>query len=275
MKSNISKTWLVLRYGTNKYLYKNFKIFAPNSSGNSNVLGYHTEKSIKLTFPLISDLVNIINNKKTLITAKNFCLKKRKINEANKIKKLFNFYGSDKSNFHNYHFIYSSLFKNPKNVKNILEVGLGTNDQNLVSNMGKLGNPGASVKAFRDYFIKSNVYGADIDKRILFKDIRIKTFYVDQTNLKTIKRLYKKINKMFDLIIDDGLHVTYANINMIIASLKYLKKEGWLVIEDISFDTQSIWETISFILRKKYTTYLIKTNNTLIFLVNNNKKYKN
>ena len=85
------------------------------------------------------------------------------------MKKLFNTYGSDKSKYHDYHYIYSSIVKNNQRVKKILEIGIGTNNTNLLSNMGKMGSPGASLKAYRDFFNHSKVYGADIDKKILFK----------------------------------------------------------------------------------------------------------
>ena len=133
--------------------------------------------------------------------------------------------------------------------------------------MGTSGKPGASVKALRDYFKNSYVYGADIDKRILFKDKRIKTYYTDQGHQNSIDKVLKKINKKFDLIIDDGLHAPYTNLNTLISSLKYLNKNGYLIIEDIPFRSQSIWEIVNFILNKKYKTNLIKTKNALIFLV--------
>ena len=40
--------------------------------------------------------------------------------------------------------------------------------------MGIKGKPGASVRAFRDYFDKAIIYGADIDSKILFFEKRIK-----------------------------------------------------------------------------------------------------
>ena len=77
--------------------------------------------------------------------------------------------------------------------------------------------------------------------------------------------MLKKINRKFDLIIDDGLHAPYTNLNTLISSLKYLNKNGYLIIEDIPFRSQSIWEIVNFILNKKYKTNLIKTKNALIF----------
>ena len=183
------------------------------------------------------------------------------------IKSYFIKYDSDKSKIHNYHLIYGSLFKKRNEIKKVLEIGLGTDNEKLISNMGRLGKPGASVKAFRDFFPNARVYGADIDKEILFKDKRINTYYVDQTNLMSLKNLYKKIGSNFDLIIDDGLHASYANINVIISSLKFLKKKGFLIIEDIPFKTIPIWEVVIDILDKRYESYLIRTKKSLVFTI--------
>ena len=89
----------------------------------------------------------------------------------NELTNLMNFYGSDKggkNNDHNYASYYSQIFSHKKNeIKNFLEIGLGTNNQNFVSNMGPKGIPLASLRAWRDYFVNANIYGADIDKNIL------------------------------------------------------------------------------------------------------------
>ena len=134
--------------------------------------------------------------------------------------------------------------------------------------MGRYGKPGASVKAFRDYFKKAKIYGADIDKNILFNDKRIKTFYTDQSSINSLKNLYKKVGKNFDLIIDDGLHAPYANINVIIASLFFLKKGGWIVIEDIPFKAKPIWEVINLIIGLKHNCMMIEAKSSYLFLIN-------
>ena len=61
----------------------------------------------------------------------------------------------------------------------------------MLSNMGERGKPGASLKAYRDFFKNSEIYGADIDSQILFKDDRISTYYVDQTKERSLKKLFK------------------------------------------------------------------------------------
>ena len=153
---------------------------------------------------------------------------------------LMNYYGSDKGGFdkdHNFSDYYSTIFFDKKeSVKNILEIGLGTNNIKVQSNMGLQGKPLASLRAWKDYFVNANVYGADIDKEILKNEDRIKTFYVDQTNAISISELYKNIGNInFDIIIDDGLHEYNANICLFENSFKYLSKQGIYIIEDVFF----------------------------------------
>jgi len=142
---------------------------------------------------------------------------------------------SDKSTFHNYTTLYNFLFsKYIKKKINFFEVGLGTNNLDVPSNMGPNGTPGASLYAFREYFKNANICGADIDDRILFEDDGIWTFYVDQTNPETIKKLWDCFeNTEFDIIIDDGLHDYNANITFFENSFHMLKTGGIYIIEDI------------------------------------------
>jgi hypothetical protein len=124
---------------------------------------------------------------------------------------------------HSYSNYYFSIFNHFKdNVKLVFECGLGT-------------SYGASLRVWRDYFKNAQIYGADIDKDILFQEDRIKTHYVDQLNTPSIEAMWKKIGMQnFDIIIDDGLHTTDANINLFRNSFNKLKKNGIYIIEDVS-----------------------------------------
>ena len=267
MKKNLSIKWLVVKDGIEKFLIKNFEIYVPSSAGNFKEIGFHTQIGINKIFPILSKLIATLKKKIEIMSVEKFSKKRGLKKNTELIKNYFMKYDSDKSKIHNYHLIYGSLFKKRNKIKKVLEIGLGTDNEKLISNMGRLGKPGASVKAFRDFFPKAKIYGADIDKEILFKDKRINTYYVDQTNLKSLKNLYKKIGSNFDLIIDDGLHASYANINVIISSLKLLKKKGFLIIEDIPFKTIPIWEVVIDILDKRYESYLIRTKKSLVFTI--------
>jgi nucleoside-triphosphatase THEP1 len=85
--------------------------------------------------------------------------------------------------------------------------------------------------------INSLIYGADIDKNILFEEDRIKTFYVDQLNQSSIKEMWSNINKdNFDIIIDDGLHTLEGSVTLFLNSFDKLRKNGIYIIEDVHLD---------------------------------------
>ena len=170
-----------------------------------------------------------------------YYLKNSKTNQE--LKRLMDFYGSDKggiNNQHNFAQYYSEIFYNDKEkINNILEIGLGSNNLEVPSNMGRNGKPLASLRAWRDYFKNANIFGADIDKSILKNENRIKTFYVDQTNKDSIRELFKEIGKIkFDIILEDGLHEFNANICFFENSIDYLSQNGTYIIEDIYYKDQ-------------------------------------
>jgi hypothetical protein len=152
-------------------------------------------------------------------------------------------------------------------VKLVFECGLGTNNPDFQSNMTVDGMPGASLRVWRDYFKNAQIYGADIDKDILFQEDRIKTYYVDQLNTPSIEAMWKKIGMQnFDIIIDDGLHTTDANINLFINSFNKLKKNGIYIIEDVhTFEINNITEKL-----KEFNPELVILKNKKIKYQNNN-----
>jgi hypothetical protein len=155
---------------------------------------------------------------------------------------LFEQNGSDKKKNYLCAIYYEIFLKN--NVNTLLEIGLGTNNVRIRSNMGLSGTPGASLRAFAQYLNKSKIFGADIDKDILFETENIKTFYVDQLNVLSISSLKKQLPKL-DLIIDDGLHQPDANLNVILELLDHLNENGIMVIEDIENTFQDLFEILS------------------------------
>ena len=189
---------------------------------------------------------------------------------------LMNLFGSDKggrNNHHNFASYYSEIFFHKRNdIKNFLEIGLGTNDTSVLSNMGSNGIPLASLRAWRDYFKNANIYGADIDKNILKNEDRIETFYVDQTDPITIKEMFKNIGeKKFDIILEDGLHEYNANICFFENAIEYLEPNGIYIIEDVYYKDQD--KFIKYFENKKYNFSIIDifhekniANNCLIII---------
>ncbi len=203
-------------------------------------------------------------------------------NSDSKLTDLMNYYGSDKggkNNDHNYSEYYSEIFfYKKKKIKNFLEIGLGTNNTNLPSNMGSEGKPLASLRAWRDYFVNANIYGADIDKNILKDEERIKTFYVDQTNPETISALFKQIGlDKFDVILEDGLHEFNANICFFENAIDYLDDNGVYIIEDIYYKDKI--KFINYFKNLKYNFSIIDlyhqkniANNCVIVVRKNNEE---
>jgi hypothetical protein len=154
-------------------------------------------------------------------------------------------HGSDKGDgTHNYTTIYSVLFGKLRDQPlMIFEIGLGTNNPNLPSSMGVKGRPGASLRGWRELFPHALVYGADIDRDILFEEDRIKTFYCDQLDSVAIRDLWSQpvLQGGMDIIIDDGLHTFEGNTSFLEGSLERLRPGGVYVIEDIFKNTIEEW----------------------------------
>lgn len=159
--------------------------------------------------------------------------------------RVMTWHGSDKGGgWHNYTTIYSELFGKLRDKPlRIFELGLGTNNPNLTSTMGVNGRPGASLRGWRELFPRALVYGADIDRDILFEDDRIKTFYVDQLDSTAINNLWSQpeLQGAMDIIIDDGLHTFEGNVSFLEGSLDRLGQDGIYVVEDILREAIDSW----------------------------------
>ena len=166
--------------------------------------------------------------------------------EVNLLADLCDMHGSDKGTRrssggpyrtipHNYADFYSLLFRHCRQqVSAVFECGIGTNNTDTESHMGETGRPGASLRVWRDYFPNAAIVGADIDRRVLFKEERIDTFFVDQTDEQSIRSLWDRVTTAeFDLMIDDGLHTAQAGMTFLRNSLHKLRHDGIYIIEDV------------------------------------------
>ena len=128
----------------------------------------------------------------------------------------------------------------------ILEIGIGSNDSKLISSMPRNYMPGASLKSYAELLPNSNCFGVDVDRNILFSEPRIQTAFADQTQLQTLLDIPEIFNqKTFDLIIDDGLHSTEANLNTLIFSVIHTSDGGLIYIEDVSKNSVEIWKLVA------------------------------
>ena len=240
-------------------LNKNFG----SNSANNEMYQELWIKNASLFAPQLNELIDV--------KSKIYDITDFSVGNNQELNNIFNKYKSDKSSVHNYDIIYNYILNKlgVNNNLNLLEIGIGTNNPNLISTMGLHGTPGASLRSWSEYLPNSRIYGADIDRNILFADEinRIETSYVDQLNLETYK-VFSNIK--YDLIIDDGLHSIGANLNTLIFGLRQLKMNGWIVIEDINEKFLENWYIVDFILKQKreYKTYLVKTKAAYMYLVN-------
>src|SRR5687768_5083616 len=62
-----------------------------------------------------------------------------------------------------------------ESVSLVFECGIGSTRPDIPTSMGAGGSPGASLRVWRDYFEKAEVFGADIDRNVLFEEDRICT----------------------------------------------------------------------------------------------------
>jgi SAM-dependent methyltransferase len=157
-------------------------------------------------------------------------------------------FGSDKGrDTHNYTTVYSALLgpvrRRPLRV---FELGLGTNNPDFKFNMGKFGRPGASLRGWRKFIPKARVYGADIDRGVLFREDSIETFYCDQLDAASIRELWSQpaLHEGMDLIVDDGLHTFEGNTSFLNGSLDHLRPGGFYIVEDLNGETLANWRDV-------------------------------
>ena len=210
------------------YVFKMFDIFKiKNILLRRWLLSFRVSKNLEYKYTVY------YNKKDSELSAlcSNFGTNKGYILDNN-IQKLNPKFCQDYSDFYYDLFLFSK-----DSVKKVFELGIGTVDKNKMYNMDFLGDnyqPGGSLRVWKNFFKNANIYGADIDKNILFQEDRIKTYYVDQGNIDSIKLLWQSINEEdFDIIIDDGCHRYEETIVFFENSIDRLRVGGSYIIEDI------------------------------------------
>jgi len=243
-----------------------FPAFSPYSGGHEPHKAALTIASINKVIPSLRALLAALGQRipEVLdVTAASRSI--ADVRRSEEMKALFCEYGSDKSTLHNYHHLYAHVLGEPERIRGICEIGLGSPDPDVVSNMGVFGRPGASLRAFRDFCPKALVYGADIDRKVLFTEDRIRTFYADQTDAASLDELARFLPEGLDLVIDDGLHSPDANLNTLSLGLRKVRPGGWVVIEDISPSALPLWECVAVLLRPGYRACLFSAEGGILF----------
>jgi hypothetical protein len=143
---------------------------------------------------------------------------------ADDLNKLATIYKTDKWNLHWYTQHYFEHFSHLQNEKiNLLEIGVGGDD-----NPEKGGN---SVRMWKAYFSKANIYALDLYDKSQHEEKRIKIFRGDQSDVSFLTDVANKIGTI-DIIIDDGSHINEHVLVTFKTLFPLLKKGGIYVVED-------------------------------------------
>lgn len=133
-------------------------------------------------------------------------------------------YLTDKWGWHWYAQHYEDIFRASRRKKiNLLEIGIGGYE---FPHKG-----GGSLRMWRTYFPRSNVYGIDIHEKSPHNQRRIKTFQGSQVDPAFLDKVAGEIGKI-DVIIDDGSHVNEHVIFTFQRLFPLLADDGIYVVED-------------------------------------------
>ena len=154
---------------------------------------------------------------------------------------LFASHGSDKDR-NGYSSLYNALFLPLKDSPaTLLEIGIGTM---LPGNSSMKGytpdsyKPGASLRAWRDFFPNGEIHGMDIQPDCMFSEPRITTHMCDSTDDDVCggwMRTYPEL--AFDIVVDDASHWDVHQLATLENLFPLVKPGGFYVIEDVVPDS--------------------------------------
>jgi len=167
----------------------------------------------------------------SLRKVKNFGKRILTVHRKDDLTFLAQIYGTDKWGEHWYTPHYDFHFRSFRKKKiNLLEIGVGGYDKPY--------SGGSSLRMWKRYFPKANIFSFDIYDKKLHEESRIKIFQGSQVSPLFLEEVLKQTGEL-DLIIDDGSHIN----EHVLFTFKYLfpklKTGGIYVVEDTQ---TSYWE---------------------------------
>ncbi len=106
---------------------------------------------------------------------------------------------------------------------NLLEIGIGGWNHPL--------HGGASLRMWKAFFPKGQIYGVDIQDKSAMEEERIRVFQGSQDDEKFLRSVAADIGNI-DIIIDDGSHINHHVINTFKTLFPLLADDGIYVVED-------------------------------------------
>jgi len=155
----------------------------------------------------------------------------RAIGHAGDLAYLAGVFASDKEGGHHYTAHYDRHFRRLRHSKlNILEIGIGGYDDPEVG--------GGSLRMWKAYFSRANVFGIDIYDKRPHDEPRIKTFRGSQVDEAFLRRVVEEIGSV-DIVIDDGSHLNEHVVETFRILFPLLSPNGIYVAEDLQ---TAYWE---------------------------------
>ncbi len=140
-------------------------------------------------------------------------------------------FGTDKWGLHWYTPHYDFHFRELRNKKlNLLEIGVGGYDEPS--------SGGSSLRMWKVYFPKANIYSLDIYDKKPHEEPRIRIFQGSQADPDFLDQMCAEIGDL-DLIVDDGSHLNEHVLFTFNHLFPKLKPGGIYVVEDTQ---TSYWE---------------------------------
>jgi hypothetical protein len=174
---------------------------------------------------MLKSFVKKFLNDKQVVFCREYYFKFRAFFFPNNLPFLALAHGTDKEGFHSYCKFYQRHFKHiQKHKLNILEIGVGGYE-----NPNEGGN---SLRMWKSYFRKSNIFGIDIFDKSGLNEDRIKTFKGSQTDEVFLKSVVSQIGKI-DIVIDDGSHINNHVIETFKILFPLINKDAVYIIEDL------------------------------------------
>lgn len=113
-------------------------------------------------------------------------------------------------------------------VRNVLEIGIcGYRDipNNVV---------GASLFAWRDYFVDANIFGIDNDSKFIFQDRLIRTACANAYNVDSLAGAIKSFGpRQYDFICDDAVHDPIPQLHLLQQLWPLVSRGGIYAVEEL------------------------------------------
>jgi hypothetical protein len=125
---------------------------------------------------------------------------------------------------HLYGYTYGRLFWKFKYRRiKLLEIGIGGYKRHL---------GGESLNAWQGFFPFAQIIGCDIERKEALAGFRTKIYQLDQSSKTDLDALCER-EKAFDIIIDDGSHLSRHQIFTFEMLFSFLKDGGIYIVEDV------------------------------------------